>query len=59
MYLGKLLRKVGRILVCSTCACKTCEGTTQVFRKIVFHFCRECWTSRREQCNAWMQKVAA
>jgi hypothetical protein len=33
------------------------HGTSQVFHKIVFHFCAACWLTRREDCNDHMRRV--
>ena len=42
---------------CSGCGQMRSKGTTQVFRKLVFHFCRACWTGARQRCNETMQKA--
>jgi len=34
------------------------HGTTQVYRKVVFNFCVECWTRRRDECGALMALTA-
>jgi len=51
-------KKPGRMVICSKCSHTTAQGTTQVHRKIVFHFCRTCWTELRVDCMEWMEKVA-
>jgi len=46
--------KTGRIVTCSNCSNGTSHGTTQVYRKIVFHFCAGCWKGLRASCNQRM-----
>jgi hypothetical protein len=48
-----------RSIVCSFCAgaFKT-RGTTRVLHKVVFQFCADCWTSRRNDCEDFATRVA-
>ena len=48
-------KKKGRIVTCSNCSQGCSHGTTQVFRRIVFHFCAWCWIKERLSCNLRMQ----
>jgi hypothetical protein len=47
-----------RKLDCSNCGHTTVQGSSQVFRKFLFHFCPLCWLQRREVCNDHMRRVA-
>jgi len=50
-------KPTGRIVTCSNCSNGTSHGTTQVHRKIVFHFCPECWTKNRPSCDMRMART--
>lgn len=45
-----------RLVDCSLCSARFGHGTSQVFRKILFHFCVGCWTRQRAKCNDFMQR---
>jgi hypothetical protein len=47
-------KRKGRIVQCSCCARGISQGTSQVYRKILFHFCAACWTLKRAACNRFM-----
>jgi hypothetical protein len=47
--------KVGRKVQCHACPETTVKGTTQVYRKLIFHFCSFCWLFRREACHQLMK----
>jgi hypothetical protein len=34
------------------------QGSAQVYRKILFFFCRSCWLHRLGECNDFMRRVA-
>lgn len=44
-----------RIVTCSNCTRRFSRGTSQVFHKILFLFCADCWTYFREECHHFMQ----
>lgn len=40
-------RLVGRKVKCNGCEMPTVEGAARVMRKVLFFFCRHCWSDRR------------
>jgi hypothetical protein len=45
-----------RLVTCSCCSCIFGHGTSQVYRKVLFHFCAACWTRFRDRCNDVMAR---
>lgn len=48
-----------RVLTCSNCGGRCTYGTTRVFRKLIFHFCANCWSTKKPECVDAMAKVGA
>ena len=48
---------VGRKILCNRCLHLTVKGTARVMRKVLFFFCPDCWTQRRE-CEIQMDKIS-
>ena len=48
-----------RVVYCSCCSKRVFHGTSQVFLKMLFHFCEFCWFGRREDCNTLMRNSTA
>lgn len=46
-------------VICSCCARKFSKGVTRVLKAIVFNFCAKCMTTRRAECDSFMEKTAA
>jgi hypothetical protein len=46
-----------RLVNCSRCGCRFGHGTSQVYRKILFHFCAACWGRHRSECNSVMENA--
>ena len=50
-----IIKRATRLVYCTACSLAAGHGTTQVYRKIVFHFCRQCWTHGRSRCHKLME----
>ena len=50
---------VGRRVLCCWCVHNFVRGVSCVYRHVLFHFCADCVTNRRAQCEEFMRRVGA
>ena len=46
-----------RTLTCSECSGAATYGSSRVMSKLLFHFCANCWSQHRSNCEAFMRRV--